>query len=80
MLGSNEIIVETSPVRYGMFGGDVNQDGIVDLNDVVQTYNGANVFSSGYVVTDLTGDNMTDLNDVILAYNNSAGFVAAVKP
>ena len=80
VLGSNEIIVETSPVRYGMDGGDVNQDGIVDLNDVVQTYNAANVFLSGYVVTDLTGDNMTDLNDVILAYNNSAGFVAVVKP
>jgi len=80
VFGNNEIIVDSSPLRYGMYGGDVNQDGIVDLNDVVLTYNGANVFSSGYVITDLTGDNITDLNDVILAYNNSAGFVAVVKP
>lgn len=80
VLGRNEIIVETSPVRYGMYSGDVNQDGVVDLIDVVQTFNEANVFNSGYIVTDLTGDNLTDLNDVLIAYNNSAGFVAAIRP
>lgn len=80
VLGSNELIVGTSPVRYGMYSGDVNQDGVVDLNDVVQIYNASNAFSSGYILTDVTGDNLADLIDVILAYNNSAGFVSAIKP
>jgi len=78
--GNNMINADASPVRYAVYSGDVNQDGTVDLNDVVQTYNAANVFTSGYILTDLTGDNLADLNDVILAYNNSASFVAAVRP
>jgi len=78
--GNNMINVDASPVRYAVYSGDVNNDGTVDLNDVVQTYNAANVFSTGYILTDLTGDNLADLNDVILAYNNSAAFVAAVRP
>ena len=78
--GNNLVQVDISPATYAIYSGDVNQDGIVDLNDIVLTYNDANVFATGYKVTDLTGDNLTDLNDVILAYNNSAGFVSVVKP
>jgi len=80
VLGSNELIVETSPVRYGMYSGDVNQDGSIDLNDVLSVYNAATVFSSGYITDDVTGDNLADLNDILITYNNSAAFVAAVKP
>ncbi len=78
--GNNLVQVDISPSAYAIYSGDVNQDGIVDLNDIILTYNDANVFATGYKVTDLTGDNLTDLNDVLLAYNNSAGFVRAVKP
>jgi len=78
--GDNQIQIDDDPSRAAIFSGDVNQDGVVDFNDVVQTYNSANVFASGYIITDLTGDNLADLNDVIIAYNNSAGFVVAVKP
>ena len=72
--------LDISPATYAIYSGDVNQEGIVDLNDIVLTYNDANVFATGYKVTDLTGDNLTDLNDVILAYNNSAGFVVSIYP
>ena len=78
--GDNMIQINTSPVRFGIYSGDVNQDGIIDLNDVLMIYNDANAFGSGYVVTDINGDSVVDLNDVIIAYNNSVGFVAVIRP
>ena len=66
--------------KYCMFSGDVNKEGNIDLTDVLQTYNDANIFVSGYAVTDLNGDNITDLNDVLIAYNNSMNFVCVIRP
>lgn len=66
--------------KWVMFGGDVNQDGFVDLTDVIAINNNANVFTSGYIKTDVNGDNFTDLTDVILAYNNSTVFVQRKTP
>lgn len=78
--GSNMIQVDVSPVRYGIYSGDVNQDGTIDLNDVLLTYNAANTFEAGYVVTDINGDSIVDLNDVLIANNNASAFVSVVKP
>lgn len=78
--GSNMIQVDASPVKYAVFSGDVNQDGTVDLNDVLSIYNAAVSFTSGYVINDVNGDNAVDLNDMLIAYNNSAEFVAVIKP
>lgn len=62
------------------FSGDVNQDGFIDLTDVLNINNDANIFLSGYVVSDLTGNDLVDLTDVLMAYNNSVGFVSVIKP
>lgn len=78
--GNNMINIDSSPVRYAVFNGDINSDGIVDLTDVIEIYNKSSSFTTGYEVTDLTGDNLTDLTDLLLAYNNSAGFVAVMRP
>ena len=78
--GNNIINVDASPVRYADYSGDVNQNGIVELNDILSVYNAATVFSSGYVVNDINGDSIVDLNDIIMTYNNSAGFVAVIRP
>jgi hypothetical protein len=78
--GDNMIQTDASPVRYAVYSGDVNQNGTVDLNDILSVYNAASVFSTGYVVNDVTGDNLVDLNDILIAYNNSATFVSVVKP
>jgi hypothetical protein len=78
--GDNQLQVDASPVRFAVYNGDVNQDGIIDLNDVLQTYNDGNTFAAGYIVTDLNGDSAVDLNDVLITYNNSLGFVSVVKP
>ena len=79
--GNNEIQVDNNPYDvFAFYSGDVNQNGYIDLTDVIQINNAANTFTTGYVVTDLTGNNAVDLTDVIMAYNNSVSFVSVVKP
>jgi len=80
VLGTNVIRVDNFPVRYAIFGGDVNQNDAVDLTDVIMTFNSSADFTTGYVVTDVTGDNIADLTDVILIFNNSVNFVQSVIP
>jgi len=78
--GNNIKQTDSSPLRYAVFSGDVNQDGFINLADVINIYNDAGNFVTGYKVTDVNGDNITDLSDVIIANNNSVGFVTVVKP
>ncbi|MBK8552535.1 MAG: FG-GAP repeat protein [Ignavibacteria bacterium] len=79
--GSNEIQIDNDPYNvFAFYSGDVNQNGTIDLTDVLQIYNGSNSFLKGYVVSDLTGNNLVDLTDVLLAYNNSVGFVSIIRP
>ena len=65
---------------WSTYGGDVNQDGTVDLSDINLVFNAAGSFLTGYVVTDLTGDNLVDLSDMTVAFNNAGAFVSAVTP
>ncbi|MEO8665302.1 MAG: hypothetical protein ABI462_07385 [Ignavibacteria bacterium] len=65
---------------WGMFGGDIDQNGIVNLNDITLVFNDATAFATGYVRTDVTGNNITDLNDIVLTYNNNINFVSVKKP
>lgn len=78
--GNNIKQIDTSPVRFGIYSGDVNKDGFVNLTDVISVYNDAGIFVNGYKVTDVNGDNTTDLTDVIITNNNSTAFVSLVKP
>ncbi|MBK8553416.1 MAG: hypothetical protein IPL53_21070 [Ignavibacteria bacterium] len=78
--GNNAIQVDTSPVRFAIYSGDANQDGLVDLNDVISVYNAATAFATGYIQHDMNGDNIADLNDVLITYNNSNAFVSKILP
>lgn len=78
--GSNQIQVDSSPVKFAVFGGDVNQDRTVDITDVSIIDNDIFNFASGYTVTDLNGDEIIDLSDISIADNNSFNFVSAVLP
>lgn len=78
--GNNMAIVSTSPFYRGMYSGDVDQNGVIDLSDVTTVYNDASAFVTGYKKTDVTGDNITDLTDLLITYNNNADFVAVVRP
>lgn len=77
---NNQIEVDTSPIRYAIYSGDVNQNKYIDLTDVTLTYNDASSFVSGYKVTDVNGDNISDLFDLLIVYNNSSAFVQAFEP
>lgn len=78
--GNNQAVVSTSPLYYGMFSGDINNDKVVDASDVSAIDNAAANFVSGYVIEDLTGDNFVDGTDFALADNNASNFVQAVEP
>ncbi|MEO8447266.1 MAG: hypothetical protein ABI528_07200, partial [bacterium] len=78
--GSNMIQVDAAPVRYAVFSGDANQDGTVDVADLVSVYNDAIVGVSGYVRTDMNGDEFVDVSDVIVTYNNSYNTISVVTP
>jgi len=78
--GANQVQVDQQPITYAIFSGDVNQDGTIDLSDIVSTYNDANNFLTGYRNTDVTGDNYVDLSDIVLIFNNSNNFVSVMRP
>ena len=78
--GNNQIQVDASPVRFAIYIGDENQDGFVNLTDLVNVSNDASSFTNGYVPTDMNGDNSTDLNDLVITSNNASAFVSKVTP
>ncbi len=65
---------------WSFYSGDVNQDEVIDLTDIVSVFNDAGNFVTGYVNTDLTGNMIVDLTDITIAYNNSANFVHLIRP
>ncbi len=75
--GNNEVLVGT---KWTFYSGDVNQNGFIDLADVIATNNAASSFASGYVNTDVNGNRVVDLEDVLFAYNNSINFVSVKRP
>lgn len=78
--GNNLKSVDAVPVRFAIYSGDSNQDGSVNLTDVVNINNDANSFSTGYKSSDVNGDSFVNLADVIMAYNNSTDFVSVKRP
>jgi len=78
--GNNMKQVDTSPVRFAIYGGDVNQDGIVDGTDASLVDNDAFNFVTGYVTTDVNGDDIVDGSDAAIVDNNATNFVAKITP
>ncbi|MBK6774255.1 MAG: hypothetical protein IPG78_19370 [Ignavibacteria bacterium] len=78
--GNNQKQVDTSPVRFAIYSGDINQDGTIDASDVSETDNDAFSSVSGYVRTDVTGDDFVDAGDVSIVDNNAFNAVSAVTP
>ncbi|MBK8554158.1 MAG: agmatine deiminase family protein [Ignavibacteria bacterium] len=66
--------------KYCLFSGDVNQNGFINLDDILFINNDAVNFITGNVISDLTGDETVDLNDVLIAFNNSNEFVSVIRP
>jgi hypothetical protein len=66
--------------KYGIYSGDVNQDGIIDGTDVSNADNDAFNSVSGYVNTDVTGDSFVDAADVSIVDNNAYNSVSVLSP
>ena len=67
--------------EFCLFSGDVNQNGFIDLDDVIRINNEATNFTVGnYLPEDLTGNGIVDLEDVTICYNNSVEFVIVIRP
>ncbi len=65
--------------HYAIYNGDVNGNGFVNLNDMVEIYN--NPWKRGCCLReDLNANGFVDLPDLILAYNNGTIFVQCFKP
>ncbi len=75
--GSN--MIQVGP-KFGIFSGDVNQDGVVNAIDVSDTDNAAFNFLTGYIPTDVNGDRVANALDVAIADNNAFNFVGKVTP
>mgnify|MGYP002078534464 CR=1 FL=1 len=78
--GNNIKQVDNSPVRFAIYSGDADQNGYIDLSDMVLILNDVNNFVTGYQPTDINGNNITDLQDLILSNNNSINFIQIFSP
>lgn len=66
--------------KYCIFAGDVNQDGIIDLDDLIQIDNSAANLISGYISSDVNGDGFVNMDDIIITDNNSTNFIKVIHP
>ena len=78
--GNNMPQINSSPVRFGIYSGDVNQDGIIDGSDISDVENDASNALSGYVPTDVTGDDFIDGSDVSIVENNAVNSIGVITP
>jgi len=74
----NNLILKDS--KWCMYSGDINQDGIIDLEDVSGIENDLMNNVTGYVNTDLNGDDIVDGTDVALVENNSSNGIVVITP
>ncbi len=65
---------------YGVYAGDVNQDGMVDNMDIVQVHAKIKEFAPGYLNEELNGDGVVDNMDKVLIQKNAKEFVYAIIP
>ncbi len=74
----NNLILNGS--KYCLYGGDVNQDGLIDSGDMIPLDNLSAAFGTGYLPEDVNGDGLIDSGDMIVVDNNAAAFVGGITP
>jgi len=65
---------------FGMWSGDINQDGTIDSNDYSEIENAVQQFIFDYSIFDITGDNQVESNDYSLIENNTQLFIFVAQP
>jgi len=76
--GNNMILMPDG--WWVIYGGDINQDGILDSADIYAVAKAAADFITGYSAGDINGDGMIDALDLIVLDNNSAMFISKKTP
>jgi PKD repeat protein len=66
--------------QHAIFGGDVNQDGLINQLDIDDVNTNASMFISGYVVSDVNGDGLVDIQDFQIIDNNQFNFTGSALP
>ena len=66
--------------QHAIFGGDVNQDGLINQVDIDDVNTNASMFISGYVVSDVNGDGLVDIQDFQIIDNNQFNFTGSALP
>jgi len=75
--GSN---MKTMGSVFAIWGGDVNQDGIVDTGDMNPVENESTNVTLGYIVQDVNGDGIVDTGDMNIVENNSTDVIQVMSP
>ena len=76
--GGDAALLETGV--YGMYSGDIQQDGKVTTLDYSIWYNSIRAGESGYKVSDCNGDGVVTIADYAIWYHNAqAGVSSAVS-
>ncbi|MEI6684064.1 MAG: hypothetical protein WCO44_15650 [Bacteroidota bacterium] len=73
-------VAQMSDGYYVIFGGDVYQDGLIDISDFAPVDNEAAQFGVGYLPEDVNGDGLIDISDFAIIDNNAALFIGAITP
>ena len=66
--------------KWCIYNGDINQDGYVNLTDLIAVNNDSYDGVTGHVITDITGDQFTNLSDLIIVNNNAYALVCKDLP
>lgn len=67
--------------KFCLYTGDADQNGVVDVVDLIQIYNSLiNISSGNNLPEDLNGDSFVDVGDITLCYNNSLNLVGVITP
>ena len=78
--GDNVTLIESSPIIWAAFSGDINADGVIDGLDFNDWESDSNNFGAGYIPTDVNGDGVSDGLDFVLIETNTNNFVGVVTP
>jgi hypothetical protein len=73
-------MIEKGPGQWAFYGGDLNQEGLIDSEDMNIVENASTLPMYGYAVEDVNGDGLVDSGDMNMVENNSVGLVSVITP
>jgi len=73
-------VLKNVGANWAIYAGDVNQDDLVDLSDMISVDNLSATAATGYLPEDINGDALIDITDMIIIDNNSSLAIGAVTP